>query len=502
MLTRKARTENGERKPTVNDERNAARTELDSKRDVSTAGTETYQSLQWSNSWTPIPAEADKLYGLALTLVVDGVDSPPECRTLCLLTANELPTISVDASVHSTSARVELSRTRSFRLSAEQRELTFGFTRRLLQAMSNMRVESTPDTSPILLLPLLPSYKAKHRARESDVDWAEVARTTEPLATAPADLRAQLQDAIVAFGDFNRKYTAEVQDDHGEPNLKLTQFVSARKGGVVASITKTLETDERSASELHKTSVSASVLRIATVLPLVIAHLDDRLVAAEANAFLGGKLHGALVLEALCPPGSRKAQETSAGHENYERLEILGDTLLKLFATIDVFDLAHNEGQMTRRRHLIVSNRALKLAAVDAGIVPFIRSNRRKIRDVVPPGWVSVLVGTGDDDIKLAELGDNLTPQSIGDKTVADVAEALLGAAYQSTEGTDYDKLQAALDIAHTLRIPVKMKRFPFGHASAATSLADYVFKDRNIAEVTMVRTSLISCRVIRSLIS
>lgn len=481
-------------KKTLEVQRNAARAELDGHKEVGVVGTEGYKSLLWSNNWKPIGDEG-KLHGLAVNLIVEGVDLVPECRTLAFLTVDQAPIVPVDVSAYDTSARLDLKHTRSFKLSSEQRTEAFAYTRRLLQAMTNQRVESKLEDTPILLLPLRRDYTPKHRAKDNDVDWAEVKRSEEheQLSQDPAELETQLEDAIVAFGDFNRKFTATPDGlgEDGKAQVRISQFFSAKRGGVVGSLTKKAETDVRPAKDLHKTSVSASSLRTATLLPNLIAQLNDRLVAAEATRLLGGTLSPELVLEALCPPGARTAQDTaSQGHENYERLEILGDTLLKLFATLDVFDLAKSEGAMTRARHGSVSNKALKIAALKSGIVPFIRSGKRKHRDVVPPGWVTLPLGYAGEDLPPAS--DNFTQLPIGDKTIADVAEALLGAAYLCTEGDDIAKLQAALDIAHRLNIPLKMKRFPASRSSAVgTTLKDYVFRDPKTADVIVVSTAL-----------
>lgn len=483
---------NGDKKPTLEDQRNAARAELDSQKEVGTVGTDTYKSLLWSNDWKPVGDES-KLHGLAMSLVVDGEVEVPECRTLVFLTVDEAPIVPVDLSAYGTSARLDLKHTRSFKLSAEQRPQVFAYTRRLLQAMTNQRVESKLEDTPILLLPLQKTYSPKHRAKDSDVDWDEVLRPDEweDLSTDSAALAAQLEDAIIAFGDFNRKFTATPDGiaENGRQLVRISQFFSAKKGGVVGSLTKRPETDVRAAKELQKTAVSASVLRTATLIPALIAQVNDRLVAAEATKLLGGTLSPPLVLEALCPPGARTAQDAAAqGHENYERLEILGDTLLKLFATLDVFDLAKSEGAMSRARHGSVSNRALKEAAVKSGIVPFIRSGKRKARDVVPPGWLAVPVNSTEEIRPGPATNNNFTQLSIGDKTIADVAEALMGAAYLCTEGGDDAKLQAALDIAHRLCVPLKMKRFPVGDADVpSTTLQSYEFRDRAIAEVVSV---------------
>lgn len=59
-------------------------------------------------------------------------------------------------------------------------------------------------------------------------------------------------------------------------------------------------------------------------------------------------------------------------------------------------------------RHLMVSNRALQVNAIKAGIVPYIRSSPLRIGDWVPWGWTWNLNGKKVTDDSVQTLGDKV----------------------------------------------------------------------------------------------
>jgi dsRNA-specific ribonuclease len=100
---------------------------------------------------------------------------------------------------------------------------------------------------------------------------------------------------------------------------------------------------------------------------------------------------------------------------NYERLELLGDAVLKLTATLRVFvKYPHKpEGDLHPLRCGIVSNHALQIKGQDAGIHQFLNFGRESLSDWKPPGWDS-----------------DAPPFLVHDKALADVVEAIAGAYY------------------------------------------------------------------------
>ena len=109
---------------------------------------------------------------------------------------------------------------------------------------------------------------------------------------------------------------------------------------------------------------------------------------------------------------------------DYERLETLGDTVLKLLTCIQVM-ADHpfwHEGYLTARKDHVVANVSLARAAMERGLPHWI------IRDkFIPTKWSPLLHRKDemeDDDVEGERKVDLST------KTIADVVEALIGASY------------------------------------------------------------------------
>jgi dsRNA-specific ribonuclease len=101
-------------------------------------------------------------------------------------------------------------------------------------------------------------------------------------------------------------------------------------------------------------------------------------------------------------------------HCNYERLETLGDSFLKVHLTLHLFVLNpfRHEGFLTQQRADLENNRNLKSAANKLGIEKYILSNALVRNTYIPPNLDTVQV------------------QDISDKGIADVVEASIAACY------------------------------------------------------------------------
>lgn len=98
--------------------------------------------------------------------------------------------------------------------------------------------------------------------------------------------------------------------------------------------------------------------------------------------------------------------------ENYERLEFLGDAVLKYSCTLRIFTLHphYNEGRMHQRRALVIANDALKQKALKHDLQKFLCFRREVVGAWMPPGYS--LQGR---TVRLNQ------------KSLADVVEALCG---------------------------------------------------------------------------
>ena len=122
---------------------------------------------------------------------------------------------------------------------------------------------------------------------------------------------------------------------------------------------------------------------------------------------------------------------------DYERMETLGDTVLKLLASIQVM-ADHpfwHEGYLTSRKDHVVANVSLARAATEKGLPQWIIRDR-----FVPTRWLPLLhqkdeipedeAVEGEEEKKEDENQKEEKKADLSTKTIADVVEALIGASY------------------------------------------------------------------------
>lgn len=106
---------------------------------------------------------------------------------------------------------------------------------------------------------------------------------------------------------------------------------------------------------------------------------------------------------------------------NYERLEFLGDCFLKMATTISLFGM-HPENDEYRYhvdRMLLICNKNLQNNAVKLNLFEYIRSQAFNRRAWYPEGLI----------LKKGKTAKAPDSHKLGDKTIADVCEAIIGAA-------------------------------------------------------------------------
>ncbi|PWO24465.1 PTC1, Serinethreonine protein phosphatase [Pyrenophora tritici-repentis] len=185
------------------------------------------------------------------------------------------------------------------------------------------------------------------------------------------------------------------------------------------------------------------------VLPAIIHRFESYLIALDACGVLDLKVSPALALEALTKDsenseehGEEKINFKSGMGPNYERLEFLGDCFLKMATSLSVFvqQPDENEFEFHVRRMEMLCNKNLLETAIgkkkvtsvdgterDIKLYNYIRTDSFSRRTWYPDG-MKLLRGKGvnkseDDWLKLTH--------NLGDKSIADVCEAFIGAAFQ-----------------------------------------------------------------------
>lgn len=156
--------------------------------------------------------------------------------------------------------------------------------------------------------------------------------------------------------------------------------------------------------------------RFAMFIPSIM-HQVELYVAAECcrTSLLSSIQLNDLSLLVTATTASAAAEQT-----NYQRLEFLGDSILKLFTSLTVMAAHPNwhEGYLSGKKDHIVSNSRLASAAIQLGLAPYIRTipfTGSKWR----PLYVSDLLNH-----------QRKKKRDMSTKTLADIVEALIGASY------------------------------------------------------------------------
>ncbi|WVW82307.1 hypothetical protein I302_104313 [Kwoniella bestiolae CBS 10118] len=448
------------------------------------------------------------------------------CRKMCLITSrpldifgNEHGTIDLNLTVgdqqlpdtlRSKFRMVDYGRLRKW--SGENFDKALGFTERLLRAELQKPFKGGLEDVKWLLVPLkadfnygLSSEKHKKRKKggkrklsEKDISWDEITRIVDgPINTSiymdDLDiLKTQCHDRMITSpSEFSkRSYINKVRFDLNpssphplipgktileslpliarlgytkQPILEVESTTPYKSGGIINSLTYPLKSEINyvipELTKLH--CIPSSIYRTGTVLPCLMDELDSILIANHLNTkILGGAVDPKLMVQALTSPNSNAGLS-----KNYERLEFLGDTLLKFVVTIHqhLFESKSTLKNINLDRHVITSNRSLAHNALGVGLHRYIRTKRFRAKEWLPRDWIlnwAELMGEADKgksqmsfNAKLRGLRseDVLGVNEVGDKVLADVLEAVIGASYLTSRDLD-----DVLAVSQALGIPIK----------------------------------------------
>ena len=176
--------------------------------------------------------------------------------------------------------------------------------------------------------------------------------------------------------------------------------------------------------------------RMMLFIPSILHVVEVAMVAHEAMANLLAPINFCdrnLVMAAISAPSALE-------QTNYERLEFLGDSLLKYYASVQLFAQypRWDEGRLTGGKGQLVSNAVLCHAALRVGLDRYIHTDPFTGTQWKPPSIEEVL----------KEIDDGAM-RTVSSKTIADVVEALLGAAWldggRPNSGDTEDKVLACL---------------------------------------------------------
>ncbi|KAG2047355.1 hypothetical protein BDR06DRAFT_95351 [Suillus hirtellus] len=170
----------------------------------------------------------------------------------------------------------------------------------------------------------------------------------------------------------------------------------------------------------------------AILLPSIIRHIS---IAATAVSLRESLLTGTPLYQI---PLTRLITAITApvaqGHVNYQRLETLGDAVLKFVMSmhlIATYPFWH-EGYLTRRKDHAVSNSRLAREAIRLSLYKWIVRDRFAPRKFKPQYFTAGEVNEITEDVVAGDpsQGTLKVPEDLSTKMLADVVEALIGAAF------------------------------------------------------------------------
>ncbi|KAJ9603105.1 Dicer-like protein 2 [Cladophialophora chaetospira] len=200
--------------------------------------------------------------------------------------------------------------------------------------------------------------------------------------------------------------------------------------------------------------------------------------------------NSALILQALTLP--------AVGIENYESLEFYGDTLLKFYTALQLFAdyPEHASFQLTRDRRRVISNSRLQKATRALGLSRYLTRKPFAGKD-----WAA---GVGDLGLRTKKQPSS----ELSSKTLADIVEAVIGAASLSndTGGPSEDQVVETLRLfidEVPWRLPAEnVERIHKQYADKGSELAreslapvenmiGYVFKNGDLLAEALTQSSL-----------
>ena len=186
---------------------------------------------------------------------------------------------------------------------------------------------------------------------------------------------------------------------------------------------------------LRFSALPATIASTCYLFPAIIWRIEAYLTVLEACNHLKLQIKPVLALEAFTKDsdnteehiGEQLHVQRGMG-KNYERLEFIGDCFLKMATSISLYakNPIDNEFESHVKRMLMICNKNLFATAVNLKLYEYIRSHSFSRRTWYPEG-IKLLEGKG-----YKKTGSEIIKHQLNDKTIADVCEALIGAALLS----------------------------------------------------------------------
>ncbi|KAI0401011.1 hypothetical protein F4802DRAFT_619182 [Xylaria palmicola] len=183
---------------------------------------------------------------------------------------------------------------------------------------------------------------------------------------------------------------------------------------------------------LKISTLPVDIVAMAYNLPAIIYRLESSLIVLDACRSIGLDLQPGLALEAMTKDSDNTEEHSETQinlqrgmGKNYERLEFLGDSFLKMSTTIALFSQIPNcdEFQYHVDRMVLICNKNLFNNALEMKLEESIRTSAFDRSCWYPQGL----------ELRKGRKYSSREHHALADKSIADVCEALIGAAYMTT---------------------------------------------------------------------
>ena len=400
-------------------------------------GVADYGQMSDANFWASCaPFTPDNIYAALFTVLLDKpwIQVNEECRTMCLLTTKPLPFFRFH---HKRDLDIGLPKVGSEELCIDaQVRLTYGgrlgvdeqrlqemvkYTQRLVRSHVHKDVTHDLGIAKWLLIPLRYGVTAYSTgALEDSVAWDEITQGAGddffiPFKTFDlAGLQGETFDALTTTHmEFTKRSVVKairtdlkpssslpngnsesavrfepIIEHPDQPLLEVEALYPSKMGGIVASVAFPKQRKFLIPELSAKHCIPASVSTATSILPNFFNALDNVMIAQELSQdIFDGIIDVDLALTAISAPMAHGL----APEKSYQRLEFLGDTILKLLTVVHLLQRTPETGADWERLHtdrqVMASNRTLHVKAQKTGLPPYIRTGRTRAKDWLPAGW-------------------------------------------------------------------------------------------------------------------
>ncbi|GAN10589.1 dicer-like protein 1 [Mucor ambiguus] len=318
----------------------------------------------------------------------------------------------------------------------------------------DLHSNGVPDT---ILIDASDQKKRQYFVQSVRHDMTPLSSVPDSVTTSNGQTKKLREHGYATFKEYyeNQEFISKEITDMSQPLIQVCRVPKNQSFRQVRGSSMLKKRDQEPESVVHwfvpelcyQYPISASVYQTLQLVPDIMTHIDAVLLLHDAKKSLGlsNKMKDRYMLEAFTA--------SSAGlDKDYQRLEFLGDSVLKFITSTYVFVTLpiSNEFELTESRMRMISNNALFKSAIQLGLYEYICSQNLPHRFFRPPNFCK------DDS---AEMIKSLTYHKLSDKTLADVVESTLGASYLSClddKKKGVEALNEALHTAQRLLVPIQ----------------------------------------------